>query len=112
IIVSLTSLCYYSASHYHLPPIDDIPFFFFLMIRRPPRSTLFPYTTLFRSRGVATLPPGVPLADHRLHLGHAGPRGPRREEREDEHGDLRRRPLRRRGAREVAHRAAERRRGL
>src|SRR5229473_5159661 len=32
--------------------------FFFLMIRRPPRSTLFPYTTLFRSR-----PPG--LACHR-----------------------------------------------
>src|SRR2546430_16521312 len=27
-----------------------LPFFFFLMIRRPPRSTLFPYTTLFRSR--------------------------------------------------------------
>src|SRR2546427_9565676 len=27
-------------------------FFFFLMIRRPPRSTLFPYTTLFRSSGV------------------------------------------------------------
>src|SRR3712207_773815 len=27
-----------------------ILFFFFLMIRRPPRSTLFPYTTLFRSR--------------------------------------------------------------
>src|SRR5256712_8976158 len=26
-------------------------FFFFLMIRRPPRSTLFPYTTLFRSTG-------------------------------------------------------------
>src|SRR3712207_7667433 len=25
--------------------------FFFLMMRRPPRSTLFPYTTLFRSRG-------------------------------------------------------------
>src|ERR1039457_1523266 len=30
-------------------------FFFFLMIRRPPRSTLFPYTTLFRSR-LFTLP--------------------------------------------------------
>src|SRR6266487_5264269 len=30
-------------------------FFFFLMIRRPPRSTLFPYTTLFRSR-----PPACP----------------------------------------------------
>src|SRR2546421_2689312 len=28
-----------------------IRFFFFLMIRRPPRSTLFPYTTLFRSAG-------------------------------------------------------------
>src|SRR2546422_5163239 len=27
-------------------------FFFFLMIRRPPRSTLFPYTTLFRSLGI------------------------------------------------------------
>src|SRR5436190_16313586 len=27
-------------------------FFFFLMIRRPPRSTLFPYTTLFRSGGL------------------------------------------------------------
>src|SRR3712207_8348095 len=28
--------------------------FFFLMIRRPPRSTLFPYTTLFRSFNLAT----------------------------------------------------------
>src|SRR5258708_18884052 len=28
---------------------DRFPSFFFLMIRRPPRSTLFPYTTLFRS---------------------------------------------------------------
>src|SRR5437660_9283271 len=32
-------------------------FFFFLMIRRPPRSTLFPYTTLFRS-----WPPGTPAS--------------------------------------------------
>src|SRR2546422_6018648 len=31
-------------------------FFFFLMIRRPPRSTLFPYTTLFRSRLVQRVP--------------------------------------------------------
>src|SRR4249919_4291128 len=29
--------------------------FFFLMIRRPPRSTLFPYTTLFRSRARASI---------------------------------------------------------
>src|SRR5258708_6214119 len=34
--------------------------FFFLMIRRPPRSTLFPYTTLFRSRS----PPAAVVADH------------------------------------------------
>src|SRR2546421_12936838 len=33
-------------------------FFFFLMIRRPPRSTLFPYTTLFRSLVVAAQPLG------------------------------------------------------
>src|SRR6266853_4437190 len=32
--------------------------FFFLMIRRPPRSTLFPYTTLFRSLRAARRPPG------------------------------------------------------
>src|SRR5438132_1786278 len=31
-------------------------FFFFLMIRRPPRSTLFPYTTLFRSFCAALAP--------------------------------------------------------
>src|SRR5260370_10463793 len=39
-------------------------FFFFLMIRRPPRSTLFPYTTLFRSpqQRVAELGPGRALA--------------------------------------------------
>src|SRR3712207_7827904 len=29
--------------------MEEIWFMFFLMIRRPPRSTLFPYTTLFRS---------------------------------------------------------------
>src|SRR6266568_8496926 len=33
-------------------------FLFFLMIRRPPRSTLFPYTTLFRSRGRLPRQPG------------------------------------------------------
>src|SRR5207248_11239897 len=34
-------------------------FFFFLMIRRPPRSTLFPYTTLFRSVSVSSSPAGT-----------------------------------------------------
>src|SRR3989454_7229365 len=33
----------------------DFSLFFFLMIRRPPRSTLFPYTTLFRSDVQATV---------------------------------------------------------
>src|SRR2546426_3835663 len=41
--------------HFVLRPVQvnafHFLFFFFLMIRRPPRSTLFPYTTLFRSRG-------------------------------------------------------------
>src|SRR6478735_5295794 len=50
-------------------------FFFFLMIRRPPRSTLFPYTTLFRAapRGPAPLPPPRGAADAR-----DGPLGPPR----------------------------------
>src|SRR4051794_41738734 len=42
---------------FSLPLLPSSSFFFFLMIRRPPRSTLFPYTTLFRS----------PAADRRLH---------------------------------------------
>src|SRR5690349_24912436 len=40
------------------------PLVFFLMIRRPPRSTLFPYTTLFRSpagSGHSPCPPPAPL---------------------------------------------------
>src|SRR6516165_12115034 len=39
-------------------------FFFFLMIRRPPRSTLFPYTTLFRSFGARRR-----LSDERRSMG-------------------------------------------
>src|SRR5689334_25151723 len=38
-----------------LPLLVD-SFFFFLMIRRPPRSTLFPYTSLFRSAGRSSQP--------------------------------------------------------
>src|SRR5690348_17468877 len=52
------------------------------MIRRPPRSTLFPYTTLFRSheegacphhhdRGHGGLGRGIQYPDHHLRLGHA-----------------------------------------
>src|SRR6266511_2412341 len=37
-------------------------FFFFLMIRRPPRSTLFPYTTLFRSHNARPASPPAQFA--------------------------------------------------
>src|SRR5207302_7608117 len=47
------------------PSLRYLLLFFLLMIRRPPRSTLFPYTTLFRSRAArAVLSPGTP-ADRR-----------------------------------------------
>src|SRR5690349_23959561 len=39
-----------------LRPSVAVMILFFLMIRRPPRSTLFPYTTLFRSRPPRRLP--------------------------------------------------------
>src|SRR5438477_11948907 len=45
--------------------------FFFLMIRRPPRSTLFPYTTLFRSHTVA-LASGQELGYARLLIATGG----------------------------------------
>src|SRR5437667_12417622 len=40
---------YYGSFVFSLCPSCSSLIFFFLMIRRPPRSTLFPYTTLFRS---------------------------------------------------------------
>src|SRR3712207_8935695 len=43
--------------------IMQVIFFFFLMIRRPPRSTLFPYTTLFRSDLTAGSPSAPELDD-------------------------------------------------
>src|SRR3712207_7470889 len=46
-------------------------FFFFLMIRRPPRSTLFPYTTLFRSLGHVVVS-AVVEADHPVELARPG----------------------------------------
>src|SRR6266496_6218509 len=52
-----------------IPPLP-VAVFFFLMIRRPPRSTLFPYTTLFRSH------PPVQRPQRR----HGHDRGPGRSE--------------------------------
>src|SRR2546430_7584482 len=67
-------------------------FFFFLMIRRPPRSTLFPYSTLFRSLGEPDdrrLGPRLGGLDGR-HGGHAvdvlpAARRARRRPRSEEH---------------------------
>src|SRR5258707_6860693 len=48
-------------------------FFFFLMIRRPPRSTLFPYTTLFRSLAAfAWLLSLHPAASGRVYAAYGG----------------------------------------
>src|SRR5436853_2351942 len=61
------------------------------MIRRPPRSTLFPYTTLFRSRGGRALQgphrrgPHVLVALLAPRGGAAPPRPPRRGARSEEH---------------------------
>src|SRR6266536_6667863 len=58
-------------------------FFFFLMIRRPPRSTLFPYTTLFRSGRAGgadhhAVLPGGPWLPALLGPAHRHPGQPRR----------------------------------
>src|SRR2546426_9914064 len=51
----------------------SLVFFFFLMIRRPPRSTLFPYTTLFRSE---TRPPSLVPPPRRARAGRPPPPWP------------------------------------
>src|SRR5258708_25914176 len=65
--------------------------FFFLMIRRPPRSTLFPYTTLFRSdrkgdhRGAGRADRGREPARRRQHVLLHAAAGVRGELRSEEH---------------------------
>src|SRR2546422_7840933 len=53
------------------------------MIRRPPRSTLFPYTTLFRSRG--TLPPDLDVIGRHYIEALCGELGPWLRARSEEH---------------------------
>src|SRR2546425_3449828 len=62
-------------------------FFFFLMIRRPPRSTLFPYTTLFRSPPRARGPRAdrAPTARRAAWRGARGRGGPASSPRSEEH---------------------------
>src|SRR5689334_24142493 len=58
-MITPSSYLFYHVFAFYLLPFSYI-FFFFLLIRRPPRSTLFPYTTLFRSVGLH--PPHRPQA--------------------------------------------------
>src|SRR6266511_4356828 len=54
-------------SHSRLLTVIPFLYFFFLMIRRPPRSTLFPYTTLFRSpEGVKRFRPSLHVEDEAM----------------------------------------------
>src|SRR2546430_14633475 len=69
--------------------------FFFLMIRRPPRSTLFPYTTLFRGGThvckvvrFGGIPPGVPLPEEICRLTGCEARLTRGRGRLDQHGQV------------------------
>src|SRR5258705_8020848 len=65
-------------------------FFFFLMIRRPPRSTLFPYTTLFRStlhQQVERLLHAADAVRARHEDGLRGPAGLRGQRPEQSHRD-------------------------
>src|SRR3954449_8366052 len=47
-VLHLSAVCCCRSTTPRIGSTSGCPFFFFLMIRRPPRSTLFPYTTLFR----------------------------------------------------------------
>src|SRR5439155_19745512 len=70
-----------------LPPLLFCLFFFFFIVRRPPSSTLFPYTTLFRSRAEVATTPGA-RAEPRPARGEGrrgDPHGPRAHQRSEEH---------------------------
>src|SRR5436190_12752626 len=66
-----------------LSPLMCVPFFF-LMIRRPPRSTLFPYTTLFRSRRHR----GTPDCCRACHCSAPSPRSEEHTSELQSHSDL------------------------
>src|SRR2546427_11598083 len=80
LFTALAMLCLLLLSLYCLA-FFSLFFFFFLMIRRPPRSTLFPYTTLFRSDRPVAIPGlwalqfgnGVALGDSNALYFAAGP---------------------------------------
>src|SRR2546426_12838612 len=67
----------------------DKSLFFFLMIRRPPRSTLFPYTTLFRSQRMPMAPNTSNARRHDIsentHTTSNGVKAPPQRARSEEH---------------------------
>src|SRR2546427_7671241 len=67
--------------------LSEVSVFFFLMIRRPPRSTLFPYTTLFRSLPAAGAEGGEGRAAVERGRSRSGAQalGLRRRSRSEEH---------------------------
>src|SRR2546425_13346985 len=78
----------------HTTLFTSIFFFFFLMIRRPPRSTLFPYTTLFRSPLRHARParaarpyPTIEGLQYSIGLGRCGERRHHPHDRAPRHGD-------------------------
>src|SRR2546422_8858909 len=73
LVIFLSICCFYMRFTYFFF------LFFFLMIRRPPRSTLFPYTTLFRSERA------LRLRARRLHRRGPGQGGPVRRGRRRHH---------------------------
>src|SRR5262245_65580975 len=83
------SLCFFYVVYIVL--LSFLYMFFFLMIRRPPRSTLFPYTTLFRSSRRTSGLPSRPVSGLRPPLRYAAARycSPRSEEHTSELQSLR-----------------------
>src|SRR5260221_14243285 len=70
------------------PPLK-LMYFFFLMIRRPPRSTLFPYTTLFRScEGRHQLAGRSPRAERKPEADHPEARSEEHTSELQSHSDL------------------------
>src|SRR5437016_13611151 len=73
--------CYFLLSFLH----SLFLFFFFLMIRRPPRSTLFPYTTLFRSSPPSRTRKSPSIVNLSLMAGPVSPETSTTRSRSEEH---------------------------
>src|SRR5947208_15752163 len=75
----------YPSLHFLPSSTHRLYFFFFLMIRRPPRSTLFPYTTLFRSSQFDTTASAWPRARSASSTSGTSGNGAKRKLRSEEH---------------------------